>query len=259
MTLTYNKILPLLVFVAMLAFSVRLVEVAGNVSRLGEAVAADAAKEEAKPAAEHAEEAAVAAAKPEEAKKDEHAAEPAADAHKEGEKPAEGTKTEDAKPLDAPPAVDTPEWVDAGDSDTQFSAVRTELYDNLAKRRDELDKREADMVAREALLRAGEQELDRKFNELSQLRQEIEKLLKQQSDEENARIGSLVKVYEGMKPADAARIFDTLDIDVLMQVMTRMSERKMSPVLALMNAERARTITILMAQQKQLPQLPAAE
>jgi flagellar motility protein MotE (MotC chaperone) len=113
------------------------------------------------------------------------------------------------------------------------------------------------MVTREALLRAAEQEIDRKYNELAQLRGEIEKLLQKQSDEEQARIVSLVKIYEGMKPADAARIFDTLDIDVLMQVMSKMSERKLSPVMAAMNPERAKTMTIMLAEQKQLPSLPA--
>lgn len=252
MNLSYIKILPLLVFVAMLAFTVRFAEVAMDISRLsGSAVAADAPhaepekKEEPAAEAKHEEE-----AKP--AAEDEHKTETAA---KESE-----AKDGEAKPLtaaDKPPAEDTPDWVDADDSDTEFSTVRTELYDNLGKRREELDKRESDMVAREALLRAAEQEIDRKYNELAQLRGEIEKLLQKQSEEEQARIVSLVKIYEGMKPSDAARIFDTLDLDVLMQVMSRMSERKLSPVMAAMNPERAKTMTIMLAEQKQLPTLPA--
>lgn len=257
MNFTNFKILPLLVFVAMLAFSVRLAEVAVGIAHVaGEAQAADEGKKN-----EPAKTETTSAEKP--------AVTPAAETPKEGTA-AQTTKEtpKDAVPIaagDKPPAAegaaeakDAIEWVDAGDSDTQFSTVRHELYDNLAKRRDELDKREGDLVTREALLRAAEQEIDRKFNELSQLRGEIEKLLQKQSDEENGRIASLVKIYEGMKPADAARIFDTLDLDVLITVMSKMSERKLSPVLAQMNPERARTITIMMAQQKQLPQLPPA-
>ena len=60
-------------------------------------------------------------------------------------------------------------------------------------------------------------------------------------------------------PKDAARIFDTLDIDILVDVMANMSERKMSPILAAMNPERARTVTIMLAQQKQLPELPPGQ
>ena len=83
-----------------------------------------------------------------------------------------------------------------------------------------------------------------------------ENLLENQSEEEKARIVSLVKIYEGMKPKDAARIFDTLDLDILVSVVSQMSERKLSPVLAAMNPERARTVTIMLAEQKRLPSLP---
>lgn len=238
------RIIPLLVFVSMLAFTVRLTEVAYGLTSLAGAAQAAAAPETAK----------------EEHKEEEKPAEKAAEDHAVDAAKAETPPAAEAKPLaegDKPPATeDSQDWVDAEDSDTQFSTVRHELYDNLAKRREDLDKREAEMVTREALLRAAEQEIDRKYNELSQLRGEIEKLLKQQSDEENARISSLVKIYEGMKPADAARIFDTLDTDVLMAVMSRMSERKLSPIMADMNPERAKTMTIMLAEQKQLPELP---
>ncbi len=253
------KILPLLVFVAMLAFSVRFAEVAMGISKLsGEAMAAAAG--EGHPPAEKPKEEPTVSEIPDEkiapAEEAKHEEAPAAE-----EKPEEHAAEGEAKPLtaeDKPPATgEAEQWHDAGDSDTEFSNVRTELYDNLAKRREELDKRESDMVAREALLRAAEQEIDRKYNELSQLRGEIEKLLQKQSDEEQARIVSLVKIYEGMKPPDAARIFDTLDIDVLMQVMSRMSERKLSPIMAAMNPERAKTMTIMLAEQRQLPTLPA--
>ena len=64
-----------------------------------------------------------------------------------------------------------------------------------------------------------------------------------------------MKIYEGMKAKDAARIFNTLDIDVLLDVITGMSERKSAPILAEMDAERARTVTILMVQKKQMPEM----
>ena len=87
------------------------------------------------------------------------------------------------------------------------------------------------------------------------MRSEVQDLLKQQNEEETARIASLVKIYEGMKAKDAARIFDTLDMDVLLEVMGKMSERKSAPILAAMNPERARSVTIMLAEQKALPTL----
>ncbi|MCC7305737.1 MAG: MotE family protein [Alphaproteobacteria bacterium] len=255
------RILPLMIVVAMLAFSVRLAEVYMGFAALSKAAYAEDAK--------HAEE-----KKPEEAKKEEHAAEtPAAD-KKEEKKDEKTAKTpEPPGPLemkaDKKGALEFPDpkapgkdgktinWQDASDARILDSDVRATLGEDLVKRKAELDKREQDLCTRDALLKAGEQELDQKIKELSQLRGEMEKLLQTQSDEEQARVGSLVKIYEGMKPKDAARIFDTLDLDILVTVMGKMSERKLSPILAAMNPDRARTITIMLAEQKKLPELPS--
>lgn len=148
------------------------------------------------------------------------------------------------------------EWRDAGDEDFTHSGVQEGLYRDLTKRREDIEKREKALSTRQALLEAAERELDQKVRELTGLRTEIETLLVKQTEEEKARTTSLVRIYEGMKAKDAARIFNSLDTDVLLQVLTKMSERKSSPILAEMDPERARTVTILMAQQQQLPQLP---
>ncbi len=147
-------------------------------------------------------------------------------------------------------------WRDAGDTDIEYSAAQEGLYKDLAARRAAIESQEKQLATREALLRAAERELDQKLQELTTIRGEIEGLLKKQSDEENARILSLVKIYEGMKPKDAARIFNTLDLDVLITVLTHMSEKKSGLIMAEMTAERAQTVTIMLAQQKQLPALP---
>lgn len=149
--------------------------------------------------------------------------------------------------------VEEPKWRDASDSQLNMSDVKFEMFGDLSERRQKLDSREKELQTREALLKAAENELDKKLQELTRLKTEIEELLNQQSEEEKKRIQSLVKIYEGMKPKDAARIFDTLDIDVLLTVMSEMSERKIAPVLAAMNPERARTVTIMMAEQNKLP------
>ena len=167
--------------------------------------------------------------------------------------PSKDSKEKDTMPLSD---VDTSKWRDPGDEAPGYKAVQREVADDLASRRVKLEEREQQLNTREALLKAAEKERKQKYKELSQLRGEIENLLGKQSEEEKARIASLVKVYEGMKPKDAARIFDTLDLDILVAVVSKMSERKLSPVLAAMDPERARTVTIMLAEQNKLPSLP---
>jgi flagellar motility protein MotE (MotC chaperone) len=57
-----------------------------------------------------------------------------------------------------------------------------------------------------------------------------------------------------MKPKDAARIFGELDMVVLLDVIERMKERKIAPILAEMNPQRAKAITIELAQRRGLPE-----
>ncbi len=146
-------------------------------------------------------------------------------------------------------------WRDAGDTDFESSTMRMELFEELKSRRQSLDERARGLSVREALLKAAEQEIEQKYEELLSLRGEIQELLVEQDEEEKARVASLVKIYEGMKPKDAANIFNSLDLDVLLSVVSRMSERKSAPIIASMNPERARTLTIMLMEQKALPTL----
>lgn len=148
----------------------------------------------------------------------------------------------------------SPEWRDSLDSDFEYSEVRMKLFEDLTARRKDIEMRERELSMREALLTAAEQELDQKYRELQSIKTEIEELLAEQSEEEIQRVASLVKIYEGMKPKDAARIFNTLEMDVLIEVVGKMSERKSAPILASMDPERARELTIRLREQKTLPQ-----
>ncbi|MCI5060258.1 MAG: flagellar protein FlbB [Alphaproteobacteria bacterium] len=147
------------------------------------------------------------------------------------------------------------EWRDSSDTDFEFSEMRMELFEDLAARRQALEEQSRELEVREALLKAAEQELNQKYKELISLRSEIQDLLKEQSEEEKARTASLVKIYEGMKPKDAARIFNTLDLDILLSVVSQMSERKSAPIIASMDPARARTLTMMLMEQKSLPKI----
>ncbi len=223
-----SRFIPLLIIVFIVSFSVRLTELVVGVSNLTSA--AHAAKDEEKEDSKKG-------------KADEHEKE-------EGGKSDKPHKADDHDEM-----AKEPKWRDASDSDIDITGVKAQIFEDLAARRKKMDQEEAQLQAKQALLLAAEKELDRKYQELSKLKTEIESLLDKQSEEEDGRVKSLVKIYEGMKPKEAARIFDTLDIDVLVSVISMMSERKVSPVLAAMSPERARTVTILLAEQKTLPKL----
>lgn len=253
------RLLPVLIVVASLAFMVRMGDAyVGMKSLSGAAYAEDVATKEApKDAPKET---------PKETPKDEKAsgAAPVTDATPP---PAEDLKSKEeaAAAGGEGPKVDLPsteassndkKWQDASDSDLENAEIKKEMYQDLTKRRQELEDKEKKLSEREALLEAAQKEVDRKVTEMEGLRDELKDLLKQQTAEEAARIQSLVKIYSGMKPKDAARIFNTLDTDILMQVVENMSESKVAPVIALMDADRAKALTTLLAEQKKLPDMP---
>jgi len=82
----------------------------------------------------------------------------------------------------------------------------------------------------------------------------IESLIKTYDDQQDAKLMSLVKIYESMKPKDAALIFEELEMDVLLQVAERMKERSLAPIMAKMNPVRAREVTVELNALRKLPE-----
>ena len=54
-------------------------------------------------------------------------------------------------------------------------------------------------------------------------------------------------MYENMKSKDAARIFERLDMRILVEVATKINPRKMSEILAQMAPESAERLTVELA------------
>jgi flagellar motility protein MotE (MotC chaperone) len=178
----------------------------------------------------------------------------AADAEQKVDEESDGAKpegdeatSEDVEDSDAPARGSL-----ASRDPTTFSPSEIALLENLARRRDEIEKRADSLEVRESLLVATETRIDEKIGVLKSLEERIDALVKQHGKAEEARIGKLVVVYEKMKPKDAARIFDQIDLDILLEVTGRMKEAKVAEVLAKMSSERAQELTIALATREDL-------
>lgn len=143
-----------------------------------------------------------------------------------------------------PAVVDTLRVLNMPADPFSMTDAEIELLQALAKRRRELDMRARELEQREILMRAVEQRIEEKVAGLRVL-------LKQQEEQHEDQYKSLVKIYESMKPKDAARIFEEMDLAVLMPVVERMKERKTAPILAKMSAVKATAITTQLAQRHQ--------
>lgn len=145
----------------------------------------------------------------------------------------------------------------AGDRVDPFNLGKSqiELLQSLADRRQELEERERTLVQREGLLAAAEHRIDQKIGELNGIKTEIEDLIRKYDEQEEEQLSSLVKIYETMKAKDAAKIFDALDMEILLQVIERMKASKTAPVLAAMTPERAKEVTARIAERRKMPDI----
>lgn len=134
----------------------------------------------------------------------------------------------------------------------EYSKIELDILQSLSIRRQELEEWSAQVAMRESLLDASEIKLEQKIGEMRSLQENIQKLLAEYNTQEDAKIRSLVKIYENMKPKDAARIFEEMDMPILLRVVDEMSERKAAPVLAKMSPTRAKELTIELAEQRKL-------
>lgn len=162
---------------------------------------------------------------------------------------------EAAKQKDAP--AQPP--VDVTSQDQPYTAREVDVLQSLAKRREKLDMWEKEIALREQLLKATEERIETKLQEMEDLSEKIQELLVAYNEEEDAKISSLVKIYESMKPKEAARIFDQLDMEVLLMVVDRMSERRVAPILADMSPEKAKDVTQKLADQQKLEKPPVLD
>jgi flagellar motility protein MotE (MotC chaperone) len=136
-----------------------------------------------------------------------------------------------------------------------FTRSEIELLQELSKRRKELDARERTVIQREGLLNAAETRIEKKITELVGVKDDIEVLIKKYEKQEEKQLNELVAIYEKMKPKDASRIFNELDIEILLQIFDKMKASKSALILATMSAERAKEITSRIAARREMPKL----
>ncbi len=135
----------------------------------------------------------------------------------------------------------------------ELSQAEIDVLQQLLDRRQILEARAERLGGREDLLRATELRIDKKIAEMKAIQETIKSYLKRHDKEEEAKLKSLVKIYETMKPKNAARIFERLEMPILLDVIEGMKEAKVAPVIAQMDPVKAEAITTELAQRRQLP------
>jgi len=163
--------------------------------------------------------------------------------------------TQDADENKSAEAAPTEEQSAAPASFNPASREEINILQQLAERRQELERRAKALDEREKILETVENRIVERTQSLKKIEAQIQALLKVHDERELAQLQSLVKTYSSMKPKDAARIFDTLDMDILIGIVENMNEKKVGPILSKMKAQAAKTLTVELATRKKLPRI----
>lgn len=128
-----------------------------------------------------------------------------------------------------------------------LSPAELQVLQSLGERRGELDQRENDLNTQLALMAAAEAKLDAKVKALNGLKGDIQGLLDQADQRQAAEIDRLVKVFEAMKPKDAAPRMVLLDDSVRIPIAAKMKDRSLSAIVAMMPPADAKKLTEALA------------
>jgi flagellar motility protein MotE (MotC chaperone) len=160
---------------------------------------------------------------------------------KKTEKAAEGGAAAPVKPADAKPAGGG--TLITLDPNAVSSPSERAILERLGERRQELDARARELEIRENLLKSAEKRLDVRVDEIKGMESQLGGAAQQKKQADAARLKGLVTMYENMKAKDAAKIFDRLEMRVLIDVVTLINPRRMSDIMAQMQPEMAEKLT----------------
>jgi len=157
-------------------------------------------------------------------------------------------KKEEPKPVVTAPEVAKPDGVVVYPDQSQpVSASERAILERLQSRRQELEARAREVDIRESLLKSAEKRIESKVEEMKAVESRISTATGQKAETDAARFKGIITMYEGMKPKDAAKVFDRLEMPVLFEIASQIAPRKMSDILGLMAPEAAERLTVEMA------------
>jgi flagellar motility protein MotE (MotC chaperone) len=155
-------------------------------------------------------------------------------------------KPKEEAPKPAAPEMAKPEGAMAPES-MPVSASERAILERLQSRRQEIEARAREIDIRESLLKAAEKRMESRVEELKAVESRITTATEQKTEMDSARFKGIITMYEGMKPKDAAKVFDRLEMSVLFEIASQIAPRKMSDILGLMSPEAAERLTVELA------------
>ena len=126
------------------------------------------------------------------------------------------------------------------------------VLESLFDYREKIRQKAKEVVQKEDQLQIVESRIQQQLVELKRIQGEITTLLDKHDEQEEKKLTLMVKIYENMKPDQAAQIFNTLPEDRVLALLKRMREGKSAAIMANMNPSQASHLTDKLLGEKEL-------
>lgn len=137
----------------------------------------------------------------------------------------------------AQPAEETSKATDAVRELVEEQPVTREVRMAIQAREAEVESREKEIARREAALRNLQQEVQRQLAELESKRQELAGLTQAVDQQRQDELGAAVGIFKTMDSEESAKLFNQMDLDLVVAVLKQMSPAEAGEILMQMRKE----------------------
>ena len=128
-----------------------------------------------------------------------------------------------------------------GDS---LQATQSAAYRAVLAERKEIDLKEQTLREREARMAILEQELEQQRRLIEEERKRLEKAVDESDDASEKKIRQLARVYGAMRPAEAARILETLSDELVIRILRGIGDdRQKGKIMGALSKDKASRIS----------------
>lgn len=154
---------------------------------------------------------------------------------------ADGTKKDAGKSEEK--ASDSKNEAKSESESKPLSADEVDHLRKLNDRKAELDAKEEELNRMEQELQTQKAALEKRMTELEDTRRKISSVLDDRVKADDQKIESLVQLYTNMRPPQAAKVFETLDEDLTVEVLSRMKKKNAADIMNLLKPEKAQVVS----------------
>lgn len=154
-------------------------------------------------------------------------------------------------PVPAAPAAAKSE--ESAPVETAMTSVEIDHLKKLNDRKKELDAREEELNRLDAELQVQKVDLEKRMKELEEMRSKISSILEDRVKVDDQKVDTLVQMYSNMKAPQAAKVFETMDEDLAVEILGRMKKKNAADIMNLLKPEKAQILSEMFAGYKRRP------